>query len=480
MATLTVQQALEMALEHLRSERFADATEILRQVIACAPDDPNALHLRGVAAYQAGKDAEAVEWFTKAVAVCPDSAEFRNNRGLALHRSGKVEEAVSEFRKVLTLAPDLPEAHNNLGNALNDLGEHEAAAAACREALLRRPFFPHAHYNLGNALKYSGNLDAAIASYQTALEIQPAYPAALMNLANTFKDQGDAESAIGCYRRALEFEPSNAALHSNLVYGLQFSALVGQEALAAEQKRWTERHAAPRASTRREHPNDRDPERRLRIGYVSPDFWAQAECYFVVPLLEAHDRTRVEIVCYADERKHDAVTERYQRCADIWRNTVNLSDAEVADLIVADRIDILIDLTMHMRHNRLLVFARKPAPVQISWLAYPGSTGLETIDYRLTDARMEAPGSDDPAPSEQPLRLPDSWCCYEAVGGAPDVAPLPASASGIVTFGSLNNPCKLNDAVLRRWSRVLATVKDSRLLLLENIALAATRFNARL
>ena len=466
MATVTVQQALEMALDQLRRGRFADATKILREVIACEPDEPNALHLCGVAAYQSGDDDAAVEWFGKAVAVCPQSAEFRNNHGLALHRLGRLAEAVAEFRRVLVLAPDLPEAHNNLGNTLNELGEHGAAAAACRAALARRPFFAQAHYNLGNALKYSGDWNAAVAAFRAALEIQPSYPAALMNLGNTLKDQGDVETAITCFRRALEFDPANAGLHSNLVYSLQFSNAAGQAELSAEQQRWNAHHAAPLAFAVREHPNDCDRDRRLKVGYVSPDFWDQAECYFVLPLLEAHDRAQVEVFCYADERKRDAVTERYQRCADVWRNTVHLRDDELAARIREDRIDILVDLTMHMRHHRLLVFARKPAPVQISWLAYPGSTGLQTIDYRLTDACLESPSSDEPTGTGQPLHLPDSWCCYEPVGGAPEVSPLPASAAGVVTFGSLNNPCKLNDAVLLRWSRVVTAVKNSRLLLL--------------
>ena len=210
----------------------------------------------------------------------------------------------------------------------------------------------------------------------------------------------------------------------------------------------------------------RDPDRRLKIGYVSSNFYRQAECFFVVPLLEHHDRRSFEIHCYASVTRPDAVTTRLQNAADAWHDVQRMLNETLVEKIRDDKIDILVDLGMHMGNKRLTMFARKPSPVQATWLAYPGTTGLDTIDYRLTDAHMEPLDADDSWSSEQPVRLPDCWCCYEPVGEYPLVNALPAIRNGYVTFASLNTPMKNNEATLRIWAEVLAAVPQSRLLLL--------------
>jgi predicted O-linked N-acetylglucosamine transferase (SPINDLY family) len=216
----------------------------------------------------------------------------------------------------------------------------------------------------------------------------------------------------------------------------------------------------------RPHENDRDPDRRLKIGYVSPNFYEQAECYFVLPLLANHDRQQVEAHCYASGGRHDGLAEFHRKHAHVWHDARALSHDQLAEQIRAERIDILIDLNMHMANDRLAVFAQKPAPIQVAWLAYPGSTGLITIDYRLTDRFIDPPDADQSWSAEKPVHLPDSWVVYDPIIDTPRVGPLPAGTNGYVTFGSLNNICKINDRVLDRWSRVLDAVVDSRLILL--------------
>ena len=269
--------------------------------------------------------------------------------------------------------------------------------------------------------------------------------------------------------------PSDPYPHSNLIYVMHFDPSYGVHELAEEAAQWRTRHSDSLKKFIRPHTNSVDPERRLKIGYVSPNFYRQAECFFVVPLLEHHDHRQFEIHCYASAARPDAVTARLQKSADAWHDVQRMTNEALAEKIRGDGIDILVDLTMHMGNKRLTLFARKPCPVQVTWLAYPGTTGLDAIDYRLTDAHMEPPEADDSWSSEKPVRLPDCWCCYEPIGEYPAVAALPALDNGYVTFGSLNTAMKHNEALLRIWATVLAALPHSRLLMLGGRSVARFR-----
>ena len=234
-------------------------------------------------------------------------------------------------------------------------------------------------------------------------------------------------------------------------------------AIAMELERWNQAHAASLGKDIPAHLNYSVPDRRLKIGYVSPNFFDQAESHFVLPLLAAHDRERFEIHCFSSVRRPDEITERHRALSDVWHDCLRDDDETLAKRIRETHIDILVDLTMHMGDNRLLVFARKPAPVQVTWLAYPGSTGLKTIDYRLTDSTIDPPNRDDTVYSEKSIRLPGCWICYDPLSEAP---PRPVAQDGPITFGSLNNSCKINPRTLRIWARVMREIPGSRLLIL--------------
>jgi predicted O-linked N-acetylglucosamine transferase (SPINDLY family) len=352
--------------------------------------------------------------------------------------------------------------------ALRDLGRPDEAADACRQAIRLLPNHAAAHNNLGNALAESGRVSAAADAYLRAIELQPGFVEAENNLGTCRERQGRLDDAIACYRRALAARPGYRAAHDNLLVALQYHQDTDPAELLEEHRRWYRRHAEPLAATIRPHDNDRDPERRLRVGYVSPDFRQHPIPFFVEPILASHDRKQVAVHCYVDLVRPDAVTERLHGRADVWRDVTGLSDDRVADIIRRDAIDILVDLAVHAPHNRLLVFARKPAPVQVSYLGYANTTGLPAIDYRLTDAHVDPPGRTDAYQPEELVRLPDTFCCYQPPADAPDVGDPPALASGRITFASLNRLPKLNPVVLSLWARVLAAVPGSRLLLQAN------------
>jgi protein O-GlcNAc transferase len=398
----------------------------------------------------------------------PAFAEAHCNMGNCLRDLGELAQALASFAKAIELKPDYVEAMNNRGNVYQSLGDFPAAVQSYQDALRQRPKYLEARNNLGAALRTMGRIDEAVAAYRDALAQRPDFAPSHCNLGNALKDRGEIGPAVDCYRRALVHRPDDWISHSNLAYSLHFIEPDGSEILA-ENLRWNQRHALPLAREQLPHENsaaDRGAAgRRLRIGYISPDFREHCQSFFTVPLLANHDHDAFEIFCYASVGRPDQYTQRLQGYADTWRNVLRMSDAAVARMIREDRIDILIDLTMHMSNGRPLVMVRKPAPVQVAWLAYPGTTGISAIDFRLTDPWLDPAGADKDY-SEKSIRLPDSFWCYDPLTDQPAPNELPASRAGHVVFGCLNNLCKLSDATMDLWARVLKKVERSRLLLL--------------
>jgi predicted O-linked N-acetylglucosamine transferase (SPINDLY family) len=433
-----------------------------RKAIAINPQFAEAYQNLGCALHRAGNLDAAEAHLRRAVAIQPKMPDAYNNLGGVLAARVRLAEAVAAYRQALSLRPDFAAAMSNLGSALRLLGQRAEAIQVLRRAVQLAPDLPEAFNNLGIVLKDDGQLDEAVATYRKCLALRPNMADATNNLGNAYKDCGNVRDTVACYGRALALGPKEPGIHSNLVYTLQFHPGYDDESLFREQRRWNELHAVPLKASIRPHENDRSPDRKLRVGYVSAYFYSQAESFFVAPLLENHDRRQFEIHCYASVVRPDQFTTRLRSAADGWHEVLGWPDAELTEQIRRDRIDVLIDLAMHMAHNRMLVFARKPAPVQIAWLAYPGGTGLDAMDYRITDAFMDPPQYPTTYYREQSWRLPDCWCCYDPMC---DLPPAPPRADGPIRFGSINNPCKNNDAILSLWARIMSGVPDSRLLM---------------
>lgn len=449
--------------------RLEEAEECFHHAIHLQPALAAAHSNLAKALYDQRKLDEAAASYRRAIELNPTAFELHNCLGNVLADLGVLDEALNAYQTAIELKPDYAEANNNAGSVLWRMAKTAEATAFFHQAIAIKPTFAAAHGNLANAFMDRGDLDEAIDSYRRAIALKPDLAIAYSNLGNVFKLQARLKEAIGCYRRAVELKPNFYRAHSNLVYTLSFSPDYDPNTIFQEHRRWNAQHAAPLAKAIRAHSNDASPSRRLHIGYVSPYFRNHAQSFFTIPLFSSHDRQQVEILCYSDVRRHDDVSARLQGMADVWRDISRLQDAEVADLIRRDQIDILVDLTMHMAHGRLLVFARKPAPVQVCWLAYPGTSGLTTIDYRLTDPYLDPPGLDENFYSEQSLRLADTFWCYDPLTDTPEVGEPPALRNGYITFGCLNNFCKVNDAVLKLWAKALRAIEHSHMLILTDV-----------
>ncbi len=427
---LTAAHAINLAIALCRRREFGAAEPLLRETLAREPNHPE--------------------------------AEF--NLAIALRGLGRPQEAIPHYRNAVALRPDYADALNNLGSLHKELGDFSAAMADFEAALRVRPDYVIALNNAGCVLRTLGRIDAAEDMLRRGLVIAPRHAALHDNLGSVLKDAGELDEAIGCFRRALDIDPTNPATHSNLAYALSFFSPEAQPILD-ECARWNARFAEPLRPRTTPRPQHASAHRRLKIGYVSPDFRDHCQSLFTLPLFAHHDRAAVEIFCYSSVERPDDYTRRIAGCTDVWRDARGLDDAALCEVIRKDGIDILVDLTMHMAGGRPLVFARKPAPVQIAWLAYPGTTGMSAMDHRLSDPRLDPPGFDHHY-SERTLRLPDSFWCYDPLTDRPGVNPLPALERGYLTLGCLNNPCKLTDDTLQLWGGVMRALPDARLLLM--------------
>jgi protein O-GlcNAc transferase len=459
-------EAFELGLKCCRGGDLAGAEQVFRAIVQADSLNAQAWALLGAATLGQGRAADALPQLHQAVSLDPSHVDALGNLGIALFTLGRLEEAVACFQHALQLRPDFPEGRNNLGNALVHLGRLDEAVTEFQYALRLRPDYVSAHHNLANALLAQGKPDEAAVGFRQVLVLRPNFAAAHNNLGNVLLKLARHDEAVESFRRAIALDPANPQFHSNLLYGLHFHPQCDAPSLWAEHQCWSMQHAEPLKQFIQPHNNRVDSERRLKIGYVSPHFCDHCLALFLIPLLSNHDHRQVEVFCYADVPRPDALTTRMQGCADHWCSTSGQSDANLAELIRGDQIDILVDLSLHMERHRLLVFARKPAPVQVTWLGYPSTTGLDTIDYRLTDSYLDPPGTNEGFSSEQVYRLPDAFWCYDPLASEPLVNALPAEKAGHFTFGCLNNFCKVNQRVLKLWARVLLATPESRMCIL--------------
>ncbi len=468
------QQAIELqpdfsgALEDLagllvQTQRYEAAEPILLRAIQATPSNANALIKLGKIYFLREEFIKAGQCYSKALTHNPNHVDAHIDLAAVKEKTGELQLALEHYHKALTLAPNNMRAHNNLSIILCLMGAHEDAVSSANKALRLDPTSLEAYNNLSNALYKLGRLEAAADALKQALFYRPDDAETHANLGRVLLLQGKVIESFASHHRTLELQPDLSSAHSLMLYAMNYSLEFSRDEIFKAHIDWAEKHETPRMQARA-HSNTAEAERRLRIGYVSPDFRGHSVAFFFEPILKTHNKNTFEVYCYSDTLKVDQTTKRMQALSNHWRHCCGLSDSAVAEMIIDDQIDILIDLAGHTDNNRLTMFAGQPAPVQVSYLGYPNTTGLRSIQYLITDQHCDPAPVMDAYYSEKLCRMPTAFFCYQPPENSPTVSAAPALKNDYVTFASYNNLAKIGEDVVKLWSDVLKAVPDSRLL----------------
>jgi protein O-GlcNAc transferase len=428
---MNIDKSTQSAFRHYQEGNLQQAKQICEQILIKKPSNFNAMHLLGIIYCRMGNYDISIKYIRKALQNNPNIADAYFNLGVSLKKQGQYEEAITCYQKALQLDPNFSEAYCNLGVILKEQCYYEEAKTYLEKAL----------------------------------QINPTFVDALVNLGNILSDQGKVKEAENQYRYALQINPNFAPCYSNILFTMNFNRAYDPETIFSEHLRFAQRYEQPLLTSIKSHTNDRIYARQLKIGYVSPDFRGHSVAYFIEPVLSNHNRESFQVSCYSDVTTPDEVTDRLCKYSDQWREIGCMSDETVNELIRKDRIDILVDLAGHTAHNRILLFARKPAPVQVSWIGYPATTGLSTMDYKIVDSYTDPPGMTDQFYTEKLLRMPESFLCYQPHKESPDIGLLPALSVGHITFGSFNAFTKVSSEVLSLWLSILKATSNSHMII---------------
>jgi len=443
--------------------RPSEAVQVLRQALAIQPANVEALNDLAVALHRAGDRAAAVEYYNQAIALTPNDVDLLCNYATTLTELGHYDRALEFFQCALELQPRHEKSWYNLGLAHVSQERFEEAIAAFKKALEINPQHARAKFQLAVLLCAGRELEESADLYAQSLTTPRERADVYLHAGLARMNEGRNDKAIELTRRALAIDPDYELAWHNLMMGLNYNANDDAQLMLSDHQAWGRRHqdrypAPP-------HTNDPSPERRLRIGYISPDFRLHSVANFIEPVLAQHDAGQVDVFCYSNNPRNDAITERLKGYAHHWREIRGQSDDAVAELIRQDQIDILIDLALHTADNRLLVLARKPAPLQGTWLGYASTSGLKAIDFRLTDAWIDPPETSDQFSVERLIRLPQTQWVYRPLTQTPDITPLPAEKNGTITFGVATNLAKLNEPTVDLWSQILHQIPGSTLVI---------------
>ncbi len=483
----------------IKLSRYEDVIVAAGRALEIEPGSALAYNNLGVALQALERQKEAEQAYRNALTHTPDYPQALSNLGVVLQSTGRKEDAEASYRRAIALKPDYMQALGNLAALIQELGRAEEAEEMYRRVIEVSPDYAEAHNNLGNLLQDQGRLEDSLVCYRRTIEIVPKHRLAYNNMALALQDQGKLGEALASLTRQIELAPDFAEAQSARLRCFNFDPKWSPAEVYTAHKDWAAAradkfHPATKTATET-HANARDPERPLRVGYISPDFRVHSVAYFFEAVLAAHDRDAIHAICYANASQKDDMTAHLKELAGDWRETFAMNDKDVAALIRDDRIDILVDLAGHTGLNRMLTFARRPAPVQVSYLGYCCTTGLAAIDYRLSDWHSD-PAGQEAVHAEALYRLDRTFLCYTAPDSAPDVAPPPsataggaggeaggksgAATAGAITFGSFNTLAKVTPEVVALWSKVLAAVPGSRFILkAKSLSDEATRVRYR-
>lgn len=499
MQAQSVDEVIAAGLAHHRAGRLQEAERLYRTVLQAQPQHAGAMHLLGVIAHQAGQHEQAVQLIRHAIKLNATDPAYFSNLGEALRAMGRFDEAEPAYRQAIALNHEFTDAHYNLGNLLMAVDRHDEAATCYQTAIDQNPQHFLAWMNRGLVLQQQGKLTESIDAMKRSVQINQRYAPGYLNLGKAMLDLGDpvqaeklfrqavevdarfaegwsnlghallalcrVDEAIEATRKAISLRPNFAEAHSNLLLMLHYRPESRPDELADAHHAWAERHVAGVQSMPARPIGPKDRDRKLRVGYLSADMRNHAMSGFISPLLSQRDRERFEAVCYADVAAPDHISQSLREHAEQWRAVHRLTDTQLAEQIRADRIDILVDLHGHTAGHRLGVFAQRPAPLQIAYGAYHDTTGLATIDYRLTDHQVE-PDEPRAQHADRLYRLDSCCLCWNPIEPTPDVNTLPALERAAITFGSFNNSFKISEPNLAAWANILHALPAAKLCML--------------
>jgi predicted O-linked N-acetylglucosamine transferase (SPINDLY family) len=446
--------------------KFEEAKKNYLKLIVVKPDYVEAHNNLGVIYKELGETEEAIRSLNRAIELNPSHADAYNVLGATYRSINKIDDAIFCFEKTIELLPNYAEAHYNLGNSFFDKEDYNAAIMSYSYALKLKPNYAEAHRCLGIVLEKNSLFDDAKHCFDEACRIQPNHPAYMYYVAHNLHARGEYQKAYDCYQKVLKLDPNHAFAHSNLLSMMNYRPEYSNQEIFEQHSAWEKQIIANRSANR---PRARrclnSKGRRIKVAYISPDFRNHSVSYFFIPLLSHHDTEKFETYCYYNNTIVDGVTESIKAQTEHWRDINKVSDVDVVKQIIKDDIDILVDLAGHTGESRLPVFTYRPAPIQVTWLGYPNTTGLSDMDYRLTDEQADPEGASDPYYSEQLIRLPHGFLCYQGDDTIEYKKEPPFQKNGYITFGSFNNLTKVTSEVIAVWANILKEVPTSRLLL---------------
>lgn len=492
-----LQAKLTEAIGLHRAGQVISAEHAYREAMALKPDFALTHNALGSALMEQGRYLEALDCFDAALALEPglelaqqnkqhvlnlfqqgsmwdhidedpseQDQEVRElfNRANMLRQEGRLNEAANMYGEVVKRDNKHAAAYANLGYTFLDMREAELAETMLQVSLALEPNNAYAFDLLGVARHQLGRPEEAIECFNKCLEIEPEHSSALNNLGNAYNDLGRIDEALECYRKAGELNPCTQIL-SNVLLAMHYSDSYSPQEILDEHLKWNRLLAEPLTPDVIQHKNTADPDKKLKVGFVSGNFARHPAGYMTIGAIEALDRDLVEVYLYSATPGRDDMTVRFNDTADVWRSVVGLPDQTIADMVRTDGIDILIDMTGHAAKNKLLAFAYKPAPIQIKWVGGQfNTTGMTTMDYFLSD-NVETPEGTDKWYTEEIIRMPNDYVCYDPPAYAANIAPLPALKNGHITFGCFNNLMKVQDPVLDLWCEILKEIPTARLVL---------------
>lgn len=460
--TLSIDDGYNEAVAHQQNGQTAEAEEIYRLILEVDVNHTGALHNLGVIIMDQGNLEEALSLFDKSISLAPDIAPFHNSRGVALFKAGRIADAIKAYRKSTSINPNNPQALRNIGTALREINKPAKALVHFQEALEQDPEDTNSLNGAGAALLDLNQPEKAAPYFQKVLKRHPDFAEVHYNLGNAYKDMGQFDESISSYSRTIELKPDFELAHSNKLVTLHYAPSTTTKDLFTTASDWAAGYNANIPVV--DFPNIPDPERRLRVGYVSADFSKHPVGFYLCQILPFHNNSTVDLFAYSNSKKVDSVTDLLKKNVTAWHDVLQLSDQEVAQQIKEDEIDILIDLSGHTQGNRLGVFALRPAPIQITWMGYTGTTGLKTMDYILAD-QFVLPEHEKQFFSEAVAYLPGCYLCFDPPDFDIPTVPPPARKAGYITFGSFNNRIKITPEAIASWASILKTVDGSRMFL---------------